>query len=63
VDQHNVVHLVVTGAAGCSLELQASTDLTGWVDLAPVQPSRDPFDVQLAPTSGALRFYRLRELP
>ena len=63
LDQHHAVHLTVTGGAGCSLELQTSTDLTHWVDLAPVQPSTDPFDVQIAPASGALRFYRLRKLP
>ena len=63
VDQNHLVHLVVTGGAGCSFELQASTNLTDWADLAPVQPSTDPFDVQIAPASGALCFYRLRKLP
>jgi uncharacterized repeat protein (TIGR01451 family) len=59
----DIVHLTVTGGAGCSLELQASTDLTDWVDLTPVQPNSDPYDVQIGPASNALRFYRLRKLP
>jgi hypothetical protein len=63
VDQDHVVHLTVTGGAGCSLELQASTDLSNWVDLAPVQPNADPYDVQIGPPSGPCRFYRLRKLP
>jgi hypothetical protein len=59
----DIVHLIVAGGADCSLELQASTDLINWVDQAAVQPSTDPYDVQVAPASGAVRFYRLRELP
>ncbi len=63
VDRDNVVHLTVTGGAGCNLELQASTDLSDWVDLVPVQPGTDPYDVQAGPASSPYHFYRLRKLP
>jgi uncharacterized repeat protein (TIGR01451 family) len=63
VDHHNVVHLTVTAGAGCGLELQTSTDLRNWVDLQPVQPTSDPYDVPIAPASDPYRFYRLRKLP
>jgi uncharacterized repeat protein (TIGR01451 family) len=63
VDQHNLVHLIVTGGAGCSLQLQGSTDLTDWTDLVPVQPTTDPYDVPVGPASDRYLFYRLRKLP
>jgi hypothetical protein len=63
VDQDNVLHLIVSGGSGCSLELQSSIDLRNWADLAPIAPITDPYDIEIAPPSDRHHFYRLLKLP
>jgi PKD repeat protein len=61
LDTNRVLHLSVSGASGCPMQIQTSTDLRNWVDLVQIQPDGEPYDVRIGPVSVASRFYRLHK--
>lgn len=57
----NLVQLNILGDIGVTYELQVSTNLTGWNNLAPITPTSSPYPY-IDPSSSTLprRFYRLK---
>jgi len=61
LDTNNLVHVRISGGAGCTFQLQSSPDLQTWTDTLPVVPDTDPYDQPMGPPSDLRLFYRLRE--
>ena len=57
----NLIQLNITGDIGVTYQLQVSSNLTSWVNLAPITPTSTPFPY-IDPASSTLprRFYRLQ---
>jgi hypothetical protein len=59
---NQLLRLSVTGGVGCAFQLQASPDLRTWTDSIQLQPDKDPYEFDVAPSGATAQFYRLRKL-
>ncbi len=62
IDRNDQVHLIVLDGAGCTFQVESSSDLRSWHPVTSIRPSQDIYDVTVGPAAEDYRFFKLRRM-